>query len=689
MLADVPAIILLHTACAAIYGVLVALILLHARLSRTGAILAGASLVTAIWAIAVAVHWSDPATGIAGWLELARSLAWYCFTLHLYRRTVSRERHLGQAIATSGLVAAFLLGAAPLLDLLAGQYGPSFWSIEVVARLGLAVCNILLIENLYFNTPEEERWHINLPCIALGGLFLYDFVLYSDALLFRRISVLLFEGRASITAMVAPLLAVAAARNRNWQINIHVSRTVVFHSATLIASGIFLLALAASGEVFRHSGAEWGVVAETSIIFGGMVTVAVLLTSGSARSRLRRLVVEHFFILRYDYRREWMRCIETLAAPEAHVGLQTRAIRAIAEVVDSPGGALFVRNSSNTAFVWAGSWNLPAATIPVALGDPFVAAFRDGAWIVQLNRLADPPEWARPWPNLWLAVPLSHVGQMIGFVLVCKSRAKFRLERETFDLLRIVGREVAGHIAEQRARQVLAQSHELQEYSKRFAFVVHDIKNVSSQLSMLLSNAEIHVDNPEFQRDMLKTVRASVAKVTALLTRLEAKPGNAERALITPAERVPRLAAACQTARGVTIDVRLDGQNASVVMDPGAFDAVIAHLLDNAVEASPRRKTVSVIIRHEPLSVTIDIADNGSGMSAEFIRDKLFVPFASTKAGGHGIGAFQCRELARECGGDLVAISKPGVGTTMRLLLPSVAATGEASGTAASAVRAA
>lgn len=677
MLADVPAIILLHTACAAIYGVLVVLILLQARLSRTGLILAGAALVTSAWATAVAVHWSDPATGAAGCLELARSLAWYCFILHLYRRSVSRQRQLGQAIATSGLIVALLLGAAPLMDLLAEPYGGNLWSIEIVARIGLAICNILLIENLYFNTPEEARWHINLPCIALGGLFLYDLVLYSDALLFRRVSVLLFEGRASVTAMVAPLLAIAAARNKSWQIGIHVSRTVVFHSATLIASGVFLLALAASGEAFRHTGAEWGVVAETSIIFGGMVTVAVLLTSGSARSRLRRLVVNHFFSLQYDYRREWMRCIETLSAPETYVGLQTRAIRAIAEVVDSPGGALFVRDSRNTAFLWAGSWNLPAATMPVALDDPFVAAFREGAWIVDLNRLAKVPDWARTWPNLWLAVPLSHVGQLIGFVLISASRAKFRLEREAYDLLRIVGREVASHVAEQRARQVLAQSHDLQEYSKRFAFVVHDIKNVSSQLSMLLSNAEVHVDNPEFQRDMLKTVRASVSKVTALLTRLESKSGRAERSLIAPAERLPRLAAACGTARGVTIEVRRDGRTASVLMDPGAFDAVIAHLLDNAVEASPARGTVSVIIRHDPLSITIDVVDNGSGMSAEFIRDKLFVPFASTKRGGHGIGAFQSRELMRECGGDLVAISKPGVGTTMRLLLPSVAATGE------------
>ncbi len=678
MLADMPTMSMLHAGCAAVYAVLVGLILLRARLSLTGLALAAACLVTMAWAVAVALSPSHPASGLPGWLELARSLAWYCFVLHLYRRSVSRDRQLGQIVATAGLAVALMLGAAPLADVLTGRYGASLWTMQIVARLGIAVCNILLIENLYFNTPAEGRWHVNLPCIALGGLFLYDLVLYSDALLFRRVSPLLFEGRASVTAIVAPLLAVAAARNRTWKIDIHVSRTVVFHSASLIVSGIFLLALAAAGEVFRTSGAEWGVVAETSILFGGLITVAVLLTSGSARSRLRALIVEHFFSARYDYRREWMRCIETLAAPASRVSLQTRAIRAITEVVDSPAGALFVRDARGTGFLWAGSWNLPAAAVSVPLEDKVVSGFREGTWIVHLDKREPASEWLAAWPGLWLAVPLPHAGQVIGFVLIARSRAGFRLEREAYDLLRVVGREVAIHIAEQRAQQLVSQTRDLREYSKRFAFVIHDIKNVSSQLSMLLSNAEVHADNPEFQRDMLTTVRASVSKITALLTRLEARQDPVERAPIMAKERLEELAGACARAHGVAIEVRHDGGTASILMAATAFDAVVAHLLDNAVEASPASGSVAVVVHHEPLSVTVDIVDRGPGMSAEFVRDQLFVPFASTKQGGHGIGAFQARELLRECGGDLVAISQPGVGTTMRILLPSMVGATEA-----------
>ena len=100
---------------------------------------------------------------------------------------------------------------------------------------------------------------------------------------------------------------------------------------------------------------------------------------------------------------------------------------------------------------------------------------------------------------------------------------------------------MASRVAEQRAAQILSQTQQLREYSQRFAFVIHDIKNVSGQLSMLLANAEVHADNPEFQRDMLATVRASVGKITRLLTRLQADRQERSHALIDPVERLKEI----------------------------------------------------------------------------------------------------------------------------------------------------
>ena len=320
---------------------------------------------------------------------------------------------------------------------------------------------------------------------------------------------------------------------------------------------------------------------------------------------------------------------------------------------------------------------MKAAPLPPRFAE-YIAAFRDGDWIVDLGANPAARDWLPELPRLWLAVPLNHLGTLLGFVVLTQSRAPFKLDREVFELLGVISREVAGRVAEQRAVQVLQQTRELREYSQRFAFVIHDIKNVSGQLSMLLANAERHADNPEFQRDMLITVRASVARITKLLTRLQAGTQERTYALIEPVERIGGVVAAFRRTSGTAVTVENDGGDAGVAIDPDAFDTVVTHLLTNAVEAMAAAGgegapgAVRVAVRHEASSVLIDIIDEGPGMSADFIRDRLFRPFATTKSGGHGIGAYQARELLRAAGGDLLVLSRPDAGTTMRLLLPSV-----------------
>ncbi len=260
--------------------------------------------------------------------------------------------------------------------------------------------------------------------------------------------------------------------------------------------------------------------------------------------------------------------------------------------------------------------------------------------------------------------------------MLAQPRAAFRLDLEVFDLLRTIGREVASFISEQRMTEILTQTRQLHEYGKRFAFVAHDIKNVSSQLSMLVANAEMHMQNPDFQRDMLATVQSSVLKIGALLKRLQEPERDLAQTVITPTERIRALIAGLRRPADAHGEARVrleqDGWTAGVAMNAASFDAVITHLLDNAVEASAPGEPVRVRIRHEARRLLIDIVDRGSGMTPEFIRDELFRPFGTSKPDGTGIGAFQSRELLRQAGGDLLVLSQPGAGTTMRLMLPVV-----------------
>ncbi len=661
----------LHAGCAVLYAVLAALILLRSRREPTALLFAAGCGATALWAAAVAAIALGPAAPVAFVLDLLRPVVWLAFILHLYRRAALGGRQSRQILLMLGLLAVLVAGAILLLG--RNGSGISLRIVWVMGLMGLSIATILVIENLWLGTPEDVRWHVALPCIGLGALAIYDAVLAGDTLLFHGITPAIFNGRALAAGFVAPLLAIAAARNRrNWNVDLYVSRTAAFHSATLMIAGLFLLGLVGASQALRYIGADWGGVAEISLFFGGLVTIAVLVTSRSARARLRFLVIDHLFAHRYDYRAEWVRSISTLSATEGYVALHSRAIRAVAEIVDSQGGILYVRGAGGAAYEWAGSRNMPAGPPAIPAGHALVQAMRGGDWTVELAAF---PE-AGDLPPAWLAVPLNHGGQIIGLVLLADPRGPFRLDREVFDLLRVVGRQVAAVVAEQRATEILMQTRQLHDYGKRFAFVAHDIKNVSTQLSLLLQNAEVHLANPDFQRDMLGTIRAAVGKIGALIKRLETPDPEMAQAVVTPSERLEPILANARRARGATVELETIGAEAGVAMAAPAFDAVVTHVLNNALEASRGMADppppVRVVLRHEGRRTTIDIIDEGPGMTPDFVRDGLFRPFHTSKPGGSGIGAYQARELLREAGGDLVVITQPGAGTTMRLLLPAV-----------------
>ncbi len=707
--AAAAATLVLYCLCSAVYLLLTALVLLRLtrgdRISRSAALLALGAATTAAWAVACAWQATPPLAGAAAAIDLLRGLTWYGFVLHLYRKTLvtypAREPAEPARTGPSRLFsliggAALLATTAAVLSGHAGAAGPvSLASPGVALRLALAVCQLLLLENLYRNTQQDMRWNLNLACIGLGGMAAFDLVLCADAALFHRASAALVGGRAVAALLVCPLLALAAARNRAWSVDIHVSRSAVFHSATLVVSGVFLLAVAASGAVLRQLGIgvndAWGGVLQVGMLFAGVLVLAVLLTSGTARSQLRSLLVDHFFSNRYDYRREWLRCIDTLSDDRAHGALHSRVIRAVAQVVDSPAGMLLLHEPDSLGLRWAESWNLPPLAQPLPPDHTLLAALQPGGDAVALAALGA----ADPLAGLWLAVPLYHAGGLAGCVVVAPPRAPFRLDREVFALLRAVAREVATYLAEQRATRVLLETRELRAYGERFAFVAHDIKNVSSQLSLLLSNAETHLANPDFQRDMLLTVGASVRKIGALIQRLQApepgaappetpvqdapqaaagaRPGPSPVPLLAPVERLAVLARRMQQLRGTT--VVLEPEDAAtadllVAMDPSVFDTVVTHLLDNAIEAGGAAQTVRLPVRHEAGRLLVDIVDTGPGMTPEFVRDQLFRPFRTSKREGSGIGAYQARALLRAAAGDLLVLSRPGQGTTMRLLLP-------------------
>ncbi|WP_419729321.1 XrtA/PEP-CTERM system histidine kinase PrsK [Lichenicola sp.] len=665
--------------CAVLYLLLGAVILLQARGSRTALLLTAACLVTAAWAGSAAL----PGAGSAApgsLLDLLHAAAWYGVALHLYRRNVA-DAVQGRFYLVVGLlvvagIAAITVGEAPFRPVPGPAHAPghavTLLSIAILLRLLLAICQIVLLENLYRGTETDQRWHVGLFCIALAGTALYDVILITDAVLSHDLTPALVAGRAVAAMLVAPLLAVTAARNRRWNVNLHVSRTAAFHSATLMASGIFLVSLGSVAQLLTHTPwglhSDWADLLEVALLFAGLIAVAVLLVSNSSRNWLARLVAQHFFTCRYDYRREWLRCLATLSQHERSdlEALPRAAIRALADIVDSPAGLLLSGAAGRDGLLWAASWNL-APIGPLPPEHPLLQTIESGACIELTDAMLQPPLAGL---RLRFAVPLPGPGgEPEGCILLANPRGPFRLDAEVTALLGVLAQEVATRLAERDAVRALTETRDLRAYGERFAFVAHDIKNVAGQLRLLTANAEQHLADPEFQRDMLATVAASVRKITAMIRRLEVEEDAAGPE--PQAALLPLLSAACCKARDASVQLGpAPPADWRVAMRDADLDAVLCHLLDNAAAAGPGG-VVRIAAFRTGDRIVVEIRDRGCGMTPEFVRDELFRPFRSRTAGGSGIGAFQSRELLRRAGGDLLVLSVPGEGTTMRLLLPA------------------
>jgi putative PEP-CTERM system histidine kinase len=642
---------------------------LRGRTSRTGIAIIGCCGASAVWASASATAGLVPDSVLAV-LDSFRLSAWLLFAVYLVTGggVAGPARKRGYLIAAAVYCAlAIAIDAGAVI----GVGGRQIFA-QLLVRIGFGVLGLLTIENLWRNTDPWRRWHVWPLCLALGLLYAYELFLFSDAFITRdRVDPGLALGRAIAAAFAVPLLVLAMARNREWRVDIHVSRQVVLHTATLLASGCFLLAVAVVGMLLRGVGGDWGLVLQLAMLFGSVVVLVTVLSSGSYRQRLKFLISRNFFTNRYDYRVEWLKFIELISDQRQADELQVRIIRALAEFVDSPAGMLW--SGSGTEYRPTAGWLARTEhAAAVASDDPFLAGFRDGGWIQEYPNDPSHQGWSFASARAWLAVPLSHRREIVGFVVLDRPHHKGALDWEAFDLLRAAGRQAASYVAEERSTKSLRDAELLTEYSKRFAFVVHDIKNLASQLGLVVSNAHRYIDNPEFQRDMLQTVEDAVSRMNKLLSQLKAEDRSAPR-LTDP------LAMVATVAGEFSVAMEADSESAccNVAIAPDTLRSALAQLVQNAIDASPAGHPVVLRTRRRGRQFLIDVVDRGVGMDEAFVRNELFRPFRSTKSGGYGIGAYQTRELIRMASGELEVVSRPGTGTTMRITLP-LAESGEA-----------
>ncbi|GGB20246.1 hypothetical protein GCM10011380_07290 [Sphingomonas metalli] len=638
------------------------------------AALATALALTALWALAVAgIEPDDVSTQIA---RAARSLAW----LHVIVLLARARGGAGRSMTALALLAALVLLGDMVLAVLGGSEPGRALAVTRALLAAVGAAGACLLLSHVAGQRGRDTGALRLLTLGLALIWGGDLIAAAATVLQPAMLGEVIALRGPVMVAVALLLAAAGADRgvSGPALSRPLAMRLIVLSAVIAYAG-FIVLLASGAAVLAGVHAR---AAQTAVVFGATAALLAFVSTPWLRAWMRVKVAKHLFGHRYDYRSEWQRFTATLGVPgEGADPLGTRIVKALADITDSPAGLLLT--CAGEGLAEAAAWRWPGEPKERGAEAAFARHLAQTGRILSLDELrgdAGAPEWqvVPHWlagdPDAWAVVPLPHGERLTGAIILSRPPVDRALDWEDFDLLRIAGRQAASYLAEDRAHAALAEARRFDEFNRRFAFLIHDIKNVASQLTLVARNAERHADNPAFRADMVATLRDSAGRMTTLLARLGqhdgARPETARP--VDLAELALRLATVRRAQHPVEI---IDQGRAFALAQPQRLEQALGHLLQNAAEASAPGAPVTLLVGGgDDGRPRIAVRDTGCGMSAAFVRDQLFRPFASSKPAGFGIGAYEARQLVQAMGGTLEVDSREGAGSCFTILLPAAPA---------------
>lgn len=663
-----------------VFALMTALLLSRWKNSPKSQLLAAGSGAAVLWGAVLALQSlgylnSTLVTVLVEWL---RYLAWLIALVAILRE-IDPSR-LAERVASRYGVIVLLFAGVPFTWYVVRSPDPPALIAIVAGGFLLSTLILSAVEQIYRNAPVDSRSGLNYFCVAVAGMFLFDLVPFVVVIAGASTEREYWAARGFVSGLFAVPLSVGIWRTFRLSFDVQFPRQIVFYTFALAVTGIYVV-LAVMGHYYvtAYSG-SWNEVAGIVFIVASVATVAVLLVSASTRARVRVFLMKTFFQYKYDYRKEWLRFIGTLSESGLD-DVPTTAIRAVAQIVNSPGGIVWVQERDGEPYLPVGSWRCSIPTVsPIDDASSVIRFLQDRQWTVDLEEMKrDPARYEElelePWfsaaDDWWLIVPLLLGNGLSGFIVLQKPRVVPALNFEDHDLLRTVGRHVATHISQAESDRRLAESSQFGTYNRLTAFLMHDLNNLIAQQSLVVQNAERFRQNPKFVDDAIETIAHSVSRMKRLMEQLSSRSKEPAREQTDLCETL-RKALDRSQPRLPQPELQLGAERILVHADPERLTTVFEHLVRNAQDATMKDGRVTVDASLTDGVAHISIGDNGCGMSAEFIRDRLFRPFDSTKGSqSMGIGAYQAREYVRTLGGHLEIASEVGTGTTFSIRLPA------------------
>lgn len=651
-----------------------------------GVWLAAVSLINALWAglASQVVIESVEQAGAYQVFEVARYIAWYVFLIKLFDSAATKNpgyrRFQRLALLFSVGFGCLVLVTEFLPTRFGGLTSPEYLlTFQFVGHLLMSIIGLTIIEQLLRNLSLQDRWAIKYLFIGVGGIFAYDLYFYANALLFRGMDPGLWDARGFISLISVPMLVLAAARNREWSLNVFVSRDIVLSTTAIFGGGFYLLMMAGVGYYLRDYGGSWGGVAQIVFLSLAIILLVAVLFSGQFRANLRVFLGKHFYKNKYDYRKEWLQLTGELNNQKDDSNGFISATRVLAQLVDARSGLIWLYENDN-CYRNIAAWHTGRVGIAETKHSSLVQFFERKGYIVNLTNVDTRPEeyedlvlptWLSEIHRPWLIVPLFGLESLLGFAVLADPLVSRKINWEDRDLLKTAAKQVSSYLTVLRTSEVLAEARQFEVFNRISAYMVHDLKNISAELELIVRNAERHRNNPEFLDDTFKTVNNASEDITRLLDQLRNKQLQKEKKVVVDICNLVKEVALHKSDCLPVPDVVCNNSECHTVIEKGRLANVLAHLLDNGQQATSDDGFLNVRVTKEDSVIVIQILDNGHGMDSDFINRRLFKPFDTTKGNaGMGIGMYECREFVRELSGEIYVESEPGKGTSITLRIP-------------------
>jgi putative PEP-CTERM system histidine kinase len=612
--------------------------------------------------------------------QILQPLPWLAFSLTFGRRH-PEDHPRGQRVGLF-VVAATSLGFLGLLalkrhiaeDLTLLPVG--FWfSVFLLLSLTVVLVNL---ERTVRSADRAQRWRMKYFMLALFAIMAIAIFGVSQIILYTAADQWIAPLFSTVMIIGCGLMTFAVIRHRLFEVDVFLSRYVVYNSVTLVLVGAYLLGVGLAAQAVKTLGGDdsayWGAL----VVVVSVIALAIVLSSYDVRTRVKVFINRHFFKYKYDYRKEWMDLTERLSA------------KPTVEAIASALAAMFFETFwIRDTYLWLAD-ERERALAPVAAPSDTAALRWTPAALAALKArdeplvVADPSEPRLALPDgtpadglrtlgIRILVPLVVQDRLVGVLGLAAPHTASPLTEEDFALLKTIGKQVAASVLNAQLLRQLVASKELESFHAFSTFLLHDLKNFVSMLSLLVDNMGRNFDNPAFRDDALKNLSQTVDKMTRLMERLRAlaqPPAPAfgpvdlnhiGRAVVEEVQ--PSLKASVLTEWGTVPPVRADAAQ---------LRQVLINLLINAEEAVAGRGDIHLSTRADRDMVTCRVADNGPGIPPDFLHTRLFKPFATTKSGGFGIGLYQCKTIVEAHGGRIVAESRVGQGSILSFSIPAI-----------------